>query len=54
MKFRDFFYYNKSDRNVILVLLAIGPLVSLTALFFLGNDEISVGEGYQGTAQLYK
>ena len=50
MKFHDFFYYNKSDRNVILVLLAIA-VASLTALFFLGNDEISVGEGYQGTAQ---
>ena len=50
MKFHDFFYYNKSDRNVILVLLVIA-VASLTALFFLGNDEISVGEGYQGTAQ---
>lgn len=50
MKLHDFFYYNKSDRNAILALLTIA-VVSLLAFFVLGNEDVSVGEGYQRTAQ---
>ena len=47
MFLREFHYFNKSDRRVILFLLAIA-VSALVAFFFLGGDEMShSGYGYK-------
>ena len=47
MFLREFLYFNKSDRRVILFLLTIA-VSALVAFFFLGGDEMSnSGNGYQ-------
>ena len=47
MFLREFLYFNKSDRRVILFLLAIA-VSALVAFFFLGGDEMShSGYGYK-------
>jgi DNA uptake protein ComE-like DNA-binding protein len=47
MFLREFFYFNKSDRRVILFLLTLA-VSALVAFFFLGGDEMSsTGYGYK-------
>ncbi|MBF1547794.1 MAG: helix-hairpin-helix domain-containing protein [Prevotella salivae] len=50
MNIHDFLYYNKSDRNTILVLLGIAVAALLVCFLFDNNDE-TLSEGYTQTQQ---
>ena len=53
MFLKEFFYFNKSDRRVILFLLTIA-VSALVAFFFLGGDEVSnAGYGYKSNSHRY-
>ena len=54
MFLREFLYFNKSDRRVILFLLTIA-VSALVAFFFLGGDGMSnSGYGYQSKRREYE
>ena len=50
MNIHDFLYYNKSDRNTILVLLGIAVAARLVCFLFDNNDE-TLSEGSTLTQQ---
>ena len=50
MNIHDFLYYNKSDRNTILVLLGIAVAALLVCFLFDKEDE-TLSEGYTQTQQ---
>jgi DNA uptake protein ComE-like DNA-binding protein len=53
MFLKEFFYFNKSDRRVILFLLTIA-VSALVAFFFLGGEEVSnAGYGYKSNTHRY-
>lgn len=53
MFLKEFLYFNKSDRRVILFLLTIA-VSALVAFFFLGGDEMSnAGYGYKSNGHIY-
>jgi len=53
MFLKEFLYFNKSDRRVILFLLTIA-VSALVAFFFLGGDEVSnAGYGYKSNSHKY-
>ena len=53
MFLKEFLYFNKSDRRVILFLLTIA-VSALVAFFFLGGDEVSnAGYGYKSNGHKY-
>ena len=39
MSWREFFYFQKSDRHVLMVLLGIA-IVFMSLVYFLGSDEM--------------